>query len=646
MLVARAYRRVMPSLVAISGPLRGATFSTDEEALNVGRDESNQVVVDDLAASRRHCVIRKDGERFNIVDLQSRNGTFVNGLPISERLLEHGDQVRIGTSVFLFLDVRGPKDSDSVAFDEGLLIARSTAILRREDSIYLTPANRNETDALSERPARDLKVLFRIIEAVHTASGLEIMLRGLLKAVFEIVPVDRGAVLLTGPSGELTPAFSLDRRQGESSQVRVSSRAVEKVIRERVAVVDERVAEAGRPPLWMMAVPLVCIDRAIGALCLETSSPEVGRQLDKDLLQLFAAIGAVTGLAIEDAKHVAQLEVENFRLQAEINIEHNMIGESPAMQEVYRFIGKVAPTGATVLLQGESGTGKELAARAIHRNSPRSSRPFVAINCAALTETLLESELFGHEKGAFTGAVVLKRGKLEMADGGTVFLDEIGELAPALQAKLLRVLQEHEFERVGGTKSIPVNVRVIAATNRDLLAASKSGAFRQDLYFRLNVVALSMPSLRNRRQDVGPLAAYFILKAAERSKRKVTGISAKARELLMQYDWPGNVRELENAIERAVILGTSEMILPEDLPESLHESVPIPAAPSGKLQSVVQEAKKRAIRAALEQAAWNYTEAAKLLDVHPNYLHRLIQNMNLKTELKRLAQEHPGVSAR
>ena len=280
----------------------------------------------------------------------------------------------------------------------------------------------------------------------------------------------------------------------------------------------------------MMAVPLVCIDRVVGVLCLETSSLEVGLQLDKDLLQLFAAIGAVAGLAVEDAKRLAQLEVENFRLQAEINLEHNMVGESPAMQEVYRFISKVAPTSATVLLEGESGTGKELAARAIHRNSPRSAKPFLAINCAALTETLLESELFGHEKGAFTGAVMLKRGKLDIADGGTVFLDEIGELAPALQAKLLRVLQEHEFERVGGTKSIAVDVRVITATNRDLASASKSGAFRQDLYFRLNVVALSMPALRNRRLDIAPLASYFIAKSAERSKRKVTGFSAEARD--------------------------------------------------------------------------------------------------------------------
>jgi pSer/pThr/pTyr-binding forkhead associated (FHA) protein len=492
----------MPSLVAISGPLKGATFSADEEAVTVGRDESNQVLVDDLAASRQHCLIRKEGERIRILDLNSRNGTFINGLPIREKLLEHGDQIRIGISVFLFLDVPGPRNADSVAFDESL-IARSTAILRRADSIYLTPGMRSEPDPSSGRAARDLKALFHITEAVHTATNLETLFRELLKAAFEIVPVDRGVVLLMGASELLGSTFKLDRQEGNSEPVRVSPRAMERVMREHVAVVDESAEGGGR---WMMAIPLICVDRTVGVLYLETLSAEVGAQLDQDLLQLFAAIGAITGLAIENVKRIAQLEVENFRLQAEINLQHDMIGESPAMHEVYRFINKVAPTGATVLLEGESGTGKELVARAIHRNSPRSAGPFVAINCATLTEPLLESELFGHEKGAFTGAVALKRGRFEMADGGTIFLDEIGELAPALQAKLLRVLQEHEVDRVGGTRSIPVNVRVIAATNRDMAAASDSGAFRRDLYFRLNVVALSMPPLRARRQDIPTLA--------------------------------------------------------------------------------------------------------------------------------------------
>ena len=215
---------------------------------------------------------------------------------------------------------------------------------------------------------------------------------------------------------------------------------------------------------------------------------------------------------------------------------------------------------------------RSCAARAIHRNSPRRDQPFVAINCAALTETLLESELFGHERGAFTGAVTQKRGQLEMANAGTIFLDEMGEISPALQAKLLRVLQERDFMRVGGTRSIPLNIRVIAATNKNLLKATREGTFREDLYYRLNVVAITMPPLRDQKEDIPLLANYFAAKYAEKCNRRIMGVSPDAGTLLKQYDWPGNIRELENAIERAVVLGSSGMILPEDLPETLHET--------------------------------------------------------------------------
>ena len=228
------------------------------------------------------------------------------------------------------------------------------------------------------------------------------------------------------------------------------------------------------------------------------------------------------------------------------------------MRSLYRQIGRVAPSDSTVLITGESGTGKELVARAIHSNSPRAERPFVAINCAAITETLLESELFGHERGAFTGAIAQKKGRLETADGGTVLLDEIGELSPALQAKLLRVLQEREFERVGGTRSIAVDFRLVAATNRDLEQAIAAGTFRRDLYYRLNVVSLAVPPLRERPEDIPLLANHFARRHAANMKRRVTGVSPEALACLMAYDWPGNVRELENAIERAVVLGSTD----------------------------------------------------------------------------------------
>jgi Nif-specific regulatory protein len=305
------------------------------------------------------------------------------------------------------------------------------------------------------------------------------------------------------------------------------------------------------------------------------------------------------------------------------------------MQQVYDLVQRVASLNASVLIVGESGTGKELIAQAIHNLGSRSNRPFEAVSCGAIPETLIESELFGHEKGAFTGAIVQKKGKLEVAEGGTVFLDEIGELAPLMQAKLLRVLQEREFERVGGTRTIKLNVRLITATNRDLETEVKAGRFREDLYYRLNVVSLRMPSLRDRRSDISLLASYFAAKSAKRSNRAVLGISPQARACLLNYDWPGNVRELENAIERAVVLGSSELILPEDLPESILEKAEPASSAVNAFHDAVREAKKQLIINALEQAHGNYTDAARLLGLHPNYLHRLVRNLSLRPALQR-----------
>jgi transcriptional regulator with PAS, ATPase and Fis domain len=284
-----------------------------------------------------------------------------------------------------------------------------------------------------------------------------------------------------------------------------------------------------------------------------------------------------------------------------------------------------------VLICGESGTGKEVVARSIHNNSPRRDRPFVAINCAAIPDTLLESELFGHEKGAYTGAIGMRKGKLEAAEDGTLFLDEIGDLAPPLQAKLLRVLQQKEFERVGGTCAIPFKARVLAATNKILEQAIKAGQFRQDLYYRLNVVSVTVPPLRDHREDIPLLALYFAAKYAEKSKRPFKGISQNARTLLMNYSWPGNVRELENAIEHAIVLGLTEEILPEDLPNGILEEQST-GLEGARYHDTLNKSKKELILNALREAKGNYPEAARILGVHPKYLHRLARNLNLKSE--------------
>jgi Nif-specific regulatory protein len=357
--------------------------------------------------------------------------------------------------------------------------------------------------------------------------------------------------------------------------------------------------------------------------------------MTEDHLQLATAIAGIGAVGLENARHLEWLESECSRLRADISIEHNMIGECAPMLEVYKLIARVAPTDSTVLILGESGTGKELVARAIHKNSRRAAKPFVAINCAALMETLLESELFGHVRGAFTGALTEKKGRLEIAHGGTLFLDEMGDLVPELQAKLLRVLQEHEFERVGGTHPIKIDIRLIAATNKNLEEAVKTGAFRQDLYYRLNVVTVTLPPLRERLEDIPLLASYFASKYAQRCGRKIAGISPRARTCLLNYHWPGNVRELENAIERAVVLGSSDLILPEDLPETILEAESAADVSLAQYHSAIKDLKKQLISKAVQQAGGNYTEAAKLLGLHPNYLHRLIRNMNLRAALKK-----------
>jgi Nif-specific regulatory protein len=619
-----------PRLAAISGKLKGTIFIITDKPLVIGRETAADVCVADASVSRRHTKIEKEDDGFVITDLESLNGTFVNDLPVKSRLLQHGDRLRIGDSQFVFLTQEGEAASRSseVNLDEAHVISGPTLQIRMDDATYLM--------------ARDLSALMKISTSINAIRGLEDLLQRLIELLFEVVPAQRGAILLTNDESlDSTTVFGLDRVSGKDKAVNVSRTIAQQVLRDGVALLandaetqsllsTDSVIQARTRSV--MCVPLVMIDHKLGVLYLDTTI--AGDQFNRDHLQLVTAISGIAAVAIENARHFEWLQTENERLLADVNIEHNMVGEGPAMQRVYHFISKVAPTDSTVLIAGESGTGKELAARAIHRNSKRAQKPFMAVNCAALTESLLESELFGHEKGSFTGAFSQKKGRLEIADGGTVFLDEIGELTPALQVKLLRVLQEREFERVGGTVTIKVDLRVIAATNKNLEDAIEAGEFRQDLYYRLNVVSLEMPPLRERREDIMLLASYFADKYGTKCNRKLVGISADARACLTAYDWPGNVRELENAIERAIVLGTTDVILPEDLPEALLEHETSAAQSTMGYHEAVTQTKKQIILKAIDEAKGNYTEAARRLGVHPNYLHRLIRNLNLRAQLK------------
>ena len=624
-----------PRLTAISGRLKGNVFTFEDLPVVIGRETTATLCVADASVSRRHSQIEREAEHFVIEDLESLNGTFVNDVPVKRRKLQHGDRVRIGDSQFIFLTHEADMTSSSeVHFEEGQVITGSTLQFRFNDALYVM--------------ARDLSALMKISTTINAIRGLEKLQKTLLDLLFEVVPAERGVVLLTdvGAEGDVPvfgSVFGLDRERGQDASIKVSSKVTRWVLQHRESILITNQAEADNfgssdslvadQPASVMCVPLIMLDRSLGVIYLDTT--QLDSPFDQDHLQLVSAISAITAVAIENARHFEWLVSENQRLIADFNIEHNLVGESPPIREVLQFISKVAPTDSTVLLSGESGTGKELAARAIHLNSKRADKTFMAVNCAALAESLLESELFGHEKGSFTGALMQKKGRLEIAHGGTVFLDEIGELSPALQVKLLRVLQEREFERVGGTRAIKVDIRLITATNKNLEESIANGTFRQDLYYRLNVVNLEMPALRERPEDIPLLANYFAAKYAERCNRRIIGIAAEAQARLASYYWPGNVRELENAIERAVVLGATDRILLEDLPESLLESGTAVAAPGTKYHEAVAETKRQIILSAMQQAKGSYTEAAKLLGVHPNYLHRLVRNLNLKEHLKK-----------
>ncbi len=340
---------------------------------------------------------------------------------------------------------------------------------------------------------------------------------------------------------------------------------------------------------------------------------------------------------VERALERRRLSSDNRLLRETAAGMPTIVGTSRPMKEVLALVEKVAPSAATVLLLGESGTGKELFARSLHGLSPRRDRPMVAINCAAIPDTLLENELFGHERGAFTGASGLKQGKFELADGGTLFLDEIGELSPAVQAKLLRVLQEHTFERVGGTRAIEVDVRIIAATNVELGRAVRDKRFREDLYFRLNVFPITIPPLRDRPEDIPALVLHFIEKFAREMRKKVTGATPEALRTLQAYGWPGNVREVENAVERAVILATGNLVQPADLALGLgraarEDQEPLPL--TGSLHEVSLRASQRAerelIRKVLRECAGNKTRAAEALQVSYKTLLTKIKDYGLQ----------------
>ena len=614
-----------PRLLAISGSLAGTVRELADSQISIGRDGANQLCLIDPTVSRKHCTIQQIGKQFELVDLDSLSGTFVNGMPVGRKLLDHGDTMRIGSTELVFL------------IHEGEVIP----IPKRRASTFSTPfADTVRMAAPAGLPtfgievgrmARDLAALFRISNVINSIRSSQLLQHELLRLIFEVVPAEEGAVVLLTALDEETPATcAWSRRLGADTKLEVQRDLVHRAFWERAAANTSAAPELGEMQN-ILCLPLVAVERTIGVIYLTSRHP--APPFREDHIHFLDSVSRIAAVTLENILALDALRSENSRLKQELNPASCLVGESRQIRQMEEFISRVSQSDSTVLIRGESGTGKEVVARSIHQSSPRSELPFVAINCAAIPETLLEAELFGHEKGAYTGAIGMRKGKLEAASDGTVFLDEIGELAPPMQAKLLRVLQQREFERVGGTQTVPFKARVLAATNKNLEEAIKAGEFRQDLYYRLNVVSVTIPPLREHGEDIPLLALYFASKYAQKNKRPFKGISSEARSLLMGYSWPGNVRELENAIEHAIVLGLTEEILREDLPTGILEEQ------SAKLEGaryhdVLNQSKKELILATLQESKGSYPEAARLLGIHPKYLHRLVRNLNLKSELR------------
>jgi Nif-specific regulatory protein len=471
---------------------------------------------------------------------------------------------------------------------------------------------------------------------VSQALGSTLDTRAAVEKVLEILDrelgMKRGAIALLEGEGDLKIQYAYGLSEGERQRGRykVDEGVTGKVVASGRPII---VPQVSKEPLFLhrtrkrspdteesfICVPIKDRRKTVGALSI--TYPYKQNRNYEDSVQLLTIVTSMIAQSLRLAQLVeqerAQLQDENALLKRELQQKYdfrNIVGTSKEMRDVYEQIAQVAPSGATVLIRGESGTGKELVAHAIHYNSPRSSKPFVKVNCAALPESLIESELFGHEKGAFTGAVARKRGRFELAEGGTLFLDEIGDLSPAMQVKLLRALQEREFERVGGTETIKVNVRLITATNVDLEQAVSDGRFRSDLYYRLNVFSIYLPPLRERKTDILLLADHFLEKYGRQNGKRIKRISTPAIDMLMTYHWPGNVRELENVVERATLVCEGNVIHGYHLPPTLQTAEGSGTVTKMSLDLAVNAFEKDLIQDALKTTRGNRARAARLLD--------------------------------
>ena len=482
----------------------------------------------------------------------------------------------------------------------------------------------------------ELSLLFEISQILDQSMDLKQVIQPVLKAVTDHLGMLRGTItLLNRNTGDIfiEAAYGLSNTQRQRGRYKLGEGVTGSVVQTGRPRIISRISEdpsflnrtGARKGQDTKDISFLCVPIKIGAETIGAFSvdrPYAGDTQLQDDVRVLSIVSSLIAQAVKIRQGIMEekrvLQEENARLKEELRERFkpsNIVGNSKPMQAVFDLIAQVSKSDATVLIRGESGTGKELVAQAIHYNSHRSTKPFIKVNCAALPETVIESELFGHEKGSFTGAISTRKGRFEIAAGGTIFLDEIGDLSPTTQIKLLRVLQEREFERVGGNETIRTNVRVIAATNRDLERLMEANQFREDLYYRLNVFPIHVPPLRDRKSDVLLLADYFIEKYAERNHVGIRRISTPAIDLLVNYHWPGNVRELENCIERAVLLSVDDVIHSHHLPPSLQSAESTGTQIRGTLQESLDNLERELLMDALKSTKGNMAKAARLLDV-------------------------------
>ncbi len=610
----------------------------------LGRAPSNRIPLRDDLCSREHAEIHWCDGAWHIRDLGSLNGSHVNDEKLDrERELVPDDRVRFGNSRFLYLrdladlptnqPERPTREPGTVAIKSR--IGDSKYIANRKPSAE-APTAEYAIRGRHVSPTEAVAILYQLALDSATAATPSELAETVLAAIFAGTPAEVAAVLAV-PAGRDAELVSYrSRGDGKPTYHKVSSFVTAEVAATRQAVLAEDVANEkslkNRDSVNdLKAASLICAPvQADGELLglVHVYSTSGQRRLNGDDLDFALAVARQLGTAWQRLRREAGLSAEVKSLKDRFQLASELVGDSPEIKAIETQIARVAPTKATVLIRGESGVGKELVARAVHRSGPRKDEAFICLNCAALTESLLESELFGHEKGAFTGATERMIGKFEAADGGTIFLDEIGEMSVGTQAKLLRVLEGQSFERVGGNVPIRVDVRVVAATNRPLEDAVRDGTFRKDLFFRLQVVQVDVPPLRRRPTDVPPLAEHFFRHYAKETGRKLKGLSAAALRKLADYDWPGNVRELRNVIERAVVLCAGPTIDEADIwlaPLELAKAAEAPFEPK-----TLEAWEAIHIGRTLAHTDWNKSKAAELLGIERSTLDRKIKAYGLK----------------